>query len=273
MKFKIDHDLHIHSQLSLCSGDPEQNPQAILEYAKKNNLKKICITDHFWDENVPDTIDWYAVQNFEHISRSKPLPQDENVKFCFGCEAEMDKYGRIGVSKERYDEFDFIIVPTTHLHMSGFTIDEEVDGSIEGRAEVWLRHMEALLDSDLPAGKTGIAHPTCGLIGGNAVDLSRAIRRSVASLSLITDDEYERIFKRVAEKNYGVELNFSWMFNDDWQIPAILRPYFIAKNCGCKFYLGSDAHTPEDFNTAMLEFQRSVDYLHLTEDDKYEFVK
>ena len=35
MKFIIDHDLHIHSQLSLCSGIPEQTPKAILEYAKR----------------------------------------------------------------------------------------------------------------------------------------------------------------------------------------------------------------------------------------------
>ncbi len=28
MRFKIDHDLHIHTQLSACSDHPEQTPKA-----------------------------------------------------------------------------------------------------------------------------------------------------------------------------------------------------------------------------------------------------
>ena len=38
MKFCIDHDLHIHSHLSLCSHDEEQTPARSLEYAVKNEL-------------------------------------------------------------------------------------------------------------------------------------------------------------------------------------------------------------------------------------------
>ena len=34
----LDHDLHIHSQLSLCSSDPAQTPARILQYAKENRL-------------------------------------------------------------------------------------------------------------------------------------------------------------------------------------------------------------------------------------------
>ena len=33
MKYIIDHDLHLHSQLSLCSGHPEQTTEAMLKYA------------------------------------------------------------------------------------------------------------------------------------------------------------------------------------------------------------------------------------------------
>ncbi len=41
MKFQVDQDLHIHSQLSICSGDPEQNTERILAYAKAYGLKHI----------------------------------------------------------------------------------------------------------------------------------------------------------------------------------------------------------------------------------------
>ena len=52
MRFKFDSDLHIHSKISLCSGDERQTGERILQYAKDNGLKTVCITDHFWDENV-----------------------------------------------------------------------------------------------------------------------------------------------------------------------------------------------------------------------------
>ena len=62
MKFSFDHDLHIHSHLSLCSGDPEQNNENILKYALDNNLKYICLTDHFWDDGIPCASQWYRDQ-------------------------------------------------------------------------------------------------------------------------------------------------------------------------------------------------------------------
>ena len=67
MKFKFDHDLHIHSHLSLCSNEPTQIVENLLKYAEETGLNKICITNHFWDESVPGASDWYKLQNFDHI--------------------------------------------------------------------------------------------------------------------------------------------------------------------------------------------------------------
>ena len=71
MKYIVDHDLHIHSKLSFCSGDPEQTKENILKYAEKRGLKHICITDHFWDsELIPlwNGETWYGDQNYSYIS-------------------------------------------------------------------------------------------------------------------------------------------------------------------------------------------------------------
>ena len=50
MRFQLDYDLttiyHIHSQLSLCSKDPEQNLENILRIAKDLGLRPICLADH-----------------------------------------------------------------------------------------------------------------------------------------------------------------------------------------------------------------------------------
>ena len=91
MKYIIVNDLHIHSKISACSADPEQTPERMLAYATENGLKTICVTDHFWDESVEGASAWYKPQNYERISKAKPLTQSDNVRFLFGCETELNK--------------------------------------------------------------------------------------------------------------------------------------------------------------------------------------
>ena len=55
----------------------------------------------------------------------------------------------------------------------------------------------------------------------------------------------------------------------DGEADTVLRPFRIAKNQGCKFYLGSDAHHPSDFSNARAVFERAVDMLGLSESDKF----
>ena len=55
------------------------------------------------------------------------------------------------------------------------------------------------------------------------------------------------------------------------ELESILRPYKIAKKCGCKFYLGSDAHTQDGFIGAKENFEKIVDLLELEESDKFTF--
>ena len=89
----IDHDLHIHTELSSCSRDPDQNAAFLLKYAKTNGLTTICVTDHFWDETVPGASNWYMPQNYAHICALKKElpPSDSSLKILFGCECECDK--------------------------------------------------------------------------------------------------------------------------------------------------------------------------------------
>ena len=143
MRFVYDHDLHIHSQLSLCSGDPAQNPARILQYAKDNNLKKIVLTDHYWDERIPGASGWYQKQNTEWTSQWGPLPQEDGIQFLFGAETDMAADGTIGVDRKTMERLDFVIVPTTHLHMGGFTCRGDEDEIERGR--LWVSRYEHLL--------------------------------------------------------------------------------------------------------------------------------
>lgn len=262
MKFQFDHDYHIHSLLSQCSSNPEQTPENILKIAKERGLSRIALTDHFWDENVPGASNWYnTYHKFTDIAKSRPLPIDNEVTFLFGCEADMDKNGVIGLSPERYDEFDFIVVSTTHMHMKGFTVSDEEYESTEALAKVWVKKFDTLLNSDLPLHKTGIAHLTSPCI---AVDNNRHIE----VLDLIPDEQMCRLFTKAAERGLGIEINGHDLNFSEENRESMLRPYRIAKECGCKFYYGSDAHKPSEFSVDQY-FPRFIDLLGLTEDDKF----
>jgi histidinol phosphatase-like PHP family hydrolase len=112
MTYKIDYDLHIHSKLSLCSSDPEQTVENILNAAKANRLSTVCITDHYWDSAVAGASDWYRTQNFEHIASALPLPSVDGVRALFGCETDLDRNFTLGIPPSRFSDFDFIIIPT-----------------------------------------------------------------------------------------------------------------------------------------------------------------
>ena len=262
MKYIFDNDLHIHSQLSSCSKNPEQNCERILKYAKDNGLKTICLTDHFWDESVEGASNWYAPQNYEHISAAKPLPQDENVRFLFGCETELNKHLTLGVSKEKFDLFDFIIIPITHFHMKDYTLSEQEAADAQSKAKAWLKRFEAVLDMDLPFHKIGFAHLTCGLISRDRQEFRNVIE-------LLPEKELERLFTKAARLGAGIELNADDMSFSEEEASIVLRPYKIAKKCGCKFYLGSDSHKPDNFNNVKNVFSRALSLLELTEDDKF----
>ena len=265
MRYIFDNDLHIHSWLSSCSNDPEQTPENILEYAKRNNLKVICITDHFWDSAVDGASEWYSIQNYEHIVASKPLPQTEGIKFLFGAETDLDKFMTVGMSKECFDNFDFVVIPTTHLHMMDFTIERE-DDSIQSRAKLWVKRLDALLNKDLPFEKIGIAHLACSLIEPTSRE------NYIKVLDLIPDTELERLFRKVAKLGCGVELNQADMNFKDHEADSVLRIFKIAKKCGCKFYMASDSHHPKNFVETKAIFERAIDLLDLSEDDKFQFI-
>lgn len=262
MKYLWDNDLHIHSSLSLCSNDPQQNPGRILEYARVNRLKQICLTDHFWDETVEGASDWYRKQNWEHITQALPLPQEEGIRFLFGCETELDRFLTVGISKKTMDKLDFVIIPTTHFHMKGYTLTEEQGKDAASRAAAWVIRLEAVLDRELPFHKIGLAHLTCPLIAPTREEYLETLRR-------IPADDMKRLFSKAAKTGVGIELNAGDMNFREEEKDLVLAPYRVARDCGCRFYCGSDAHHPNKLETAGSAFRRAIDLLGLAEEDKF----
>ena len=79
----------------------------------------------------------------------------------------------------------------------------------------------------------------------------------------------ERLFAKAAEVGMGIELNRDDMIFSNEEEDSVLRMFRIAKYQGCKFYLGSDAHTPQWLEGSVPVFERAVEKLGLKESDKY----
>jgi histidinol phosphatase-like PHP family hydrolase len=207
---------------------------------------------------------WYAIQNTKRTDLALPLPGAPGVRFLYGCETEMDYDFRIGISAKEVERRAFIIVPTTHLHMKDLAI-RAADRTTKKCAQLWVDRFDALLQSGLPFHKVGIAHLTCTLFSPE-----KTAKNTAECLSLIKSEDMKRLFADAAKKGLAIELNFTpEPFEEIGALDELLRPYRIAIECGCKFYLGSDAHAPQDLDAAMPNFERIVSLLDLTEDQKF----
>ena len=263
--FSLFQDYHIHTFLSSCSSDPEQTAERILQYGRENGMKELCITDHLWDSAVPGASDWYQPQDIAHVEQSLPLPEDPEIQMHFGCETDMDKEFRLGLAEEHFDRFEFIIVPTTHLHMQGFTISDEDWGNLSRRRALLVERVDRLLERKYPFHKMGLAHMTCTLAAGYENQWENHIKL----FDEIPDHVYEGQFRKAAAVGIGIELNAPINKYNEWEREKILRPYRIAKGCGCKFYYGSDAHHPQSFAAVAEEHAAWVRELALTEADRF----
>ncbi len=268
MKFKIDHDMHIHSLISPCAGnDPRQTPEAILTYGVTNGLRLLCMADHYWDEKAPHISEdcWLNIGNDTSRARSVlPLPQSNMCRFLFGMEVDMDYGGNLGVTPEEAERLDFIVFSPNHLHQKGMTVPIDMPQTIEAYKTAYLDRMDNLLSrDDIPWHKTGLAHPI--------LRVTPFAKDHLMLYDAITDAEWEDMWIRVRNRGMGVEINIPYFTSES--IERALRPYRIAKKVGCKFYLGGDAHSPEDSASVIARFRKQVDLLDLDEEDKLPFVR
>lgn len=259
MRYLIDHDVHIHSGFSPCSSDPRQTPEAILAYGLTNGFRLLCLADHAWDDSVPTAHPiWGTLKALR--DRYPSLPQGKTCRFAFGLEVDMDYDDVIGLSRAEAEKLDFFVCAAGHMHIDGFTALPADDA--ETRVRRYLERTHALLDSDLPLYKATLAHFTF-----DGVAMGRPLRW----LALLTDRQLRDIFTKVKKRGMGVELNFH-----PGQTPAErdvqLRPFRIAKEVGCTFTLGGDAHHPESFAAARARLERLVDLLALEEKDKHPYL-
>ena len=257
MSFPIDHDLHCHSVLSSCSGDPAQSKERLLAHAKQYNYTVQCITDHLWDNLVPGASGWYRPQDVEHVKQNLPLPQDDRVRMVFGCETEYCGGKKLGLHPSHFDEFDMIVIPPNHFHMKDFVRPSCYDTE-EKVADLLVERLEQLTELDLPWHKVGIAHLNGGLVFAEG--------DPYLVFHFVDEKRFRSVARKLAQLGAGIDLNCS-CFRPGWRAHEddALRMFRFAKEEGCKFYLASDAHSPGELDMVPQYAPEIVALLGLTE--------
>ena len=76
---------------------------------------------------------------------------------------------------------------------------------------------------------------------------------------ILSDNELKEVYTLIANKKAGFEINMPFhLYKTDEERTKAIRPYILAKECGCKFYLGSDAHHPDALDGAYDNFSKIV---------------
>jgi hypothetical protein len=171
------------------------------------------------------------------------------------------------VLPENLEKFEFLALAVAHMHMKDVTYFEEEAVTVEDRIALYKKRMDWALALDLPWHKVGLAHPTTALIA------CARWEEHLQILDGIPDEDWRRWFTFLAQKGAGIELNIEILRFTEEDLPRGMRPYHIAKECGCRFYLGSDAHRLAQIEEAPKRFARIIEALDLTEEDKWTFLK
>ena len=143
---KILHDIHTHSVLSSCCDDPKATTENYIRREMELGMSTFGLSNHIWDESIKGASNWYSYQTIKKAREGRTaidyVPH-KGLKCLFGAEVEYcGCYDRLGISEEGAKNFDYVLVPFSHTHMTNFVMPEYPEIT-ELRRELTLKAKEA----------------------------------------------------------------------------------------------------------------------------------
>lgn len=130
IKMIVKHDIHNHTLYSLCCYDPAATVDAFARRAKELGHTSFGISNHLWDEKVDGASHWYHMQmiNYGLEGARAAMPSLPGIRLMVGTETEYcGMSDNLGMLAETAKQFDYVLVPHTHIHMKNFVIPEMDD--------------------------------------------------------------------------------------------------------------------------------------------------
>ena len=235
----FDHDLHVHTYLSACCADKaNQQPARILAVAERLGRKTIGFSDHLWMNPDVAPSEWYRPQDERQIVRLRDDLRSVSfpVRVLIGCEADTVAPGRFSITRAFAQTLDYVGLSCSHFHMKGF-VEQPRDTTPRALGEHMLMFFRSAVESGLA---TTIVHPL------KPIGFDSIYEQAMATLS---DAMLSDAFRMAAQLGVALEITPSFLPPGGvapsplWSLDTPRRMLALARAAGCRFTLGSDAHT------------------------------
>ena len=226
-------DLHLHTNLSSCA-PRESVVESYLPHCASEGVELLGIANHL-----------YSGKGVEHVLKIREeianLGSEWSQKILVGCEAEVYNGKPQTISKSEAAGLDYLLLAPSHIfnqigHYDGF--DLSTSGKIR---DLVLENFKYACSWDLGV-PTGICHPLYPICAPRQQEI----------LNLMTDEQLVDCYTLAAKSDKSIEIHACLYRNtvdldEEGLSPSYIRMLTIAKECGCKFHFGSDAHNPDAF--------------------------
>lgn len=252
-------DLHLHTNLSLCAPNTT-NINTYLDYCDTEGIKKIGISNHLYTYMGVD----HTLQIKDEI---RSLQKSTSVKILTGCEMEMFYDEEFVLDKKTASQFDYVLLAPSHI-FNQMKHYEKFDLSSSDKIRRLLIDnfkRACLLDLGVP---TAICHPLYPICAPNQQEI----------LDGMTDEQLAECYTLAAQHDKSIEIH-ACLYRDTVTLdqeglsPSYIRMLSIAKQCGCKFYFGSDAHEIQSFVNKHGLLERAAERAGICEDDLWQLAR
>ena len=230
-------DFHLHTGAVSCCAKEDATVQNYIDTSAKEGVTAIGIADHLWDKKVAPT-KFYPINGFEELLNVVPtIPKDtKGIKVFLGCETDMNVYGEIGIHPESASLLDYVLVAMSHYRpFDNVFLGMDANDPKFMRKFAIDRFMRACnAEYSVPV---GIPHPF----------VPHGVKCPERLMQEISDNDYLDCFKEARRKGVFLEVHCSCLDNDwenykDGYPVEMIRMMMLARECGCRFTYGSDAH-------------------------------
>ncbi|MFO7918273.1 MAG: hypothetical protein R6V13_09350 [Anaerolineae bacterium] len=239
-------DTHVHTYYSPCGRkvdedqQPLASPQQYLDRAEALNLQALIFTDHFYewpaDPAAPQFYKGSDIAIIRNLQRElERLEAPSGCKIYMGCETETVSVDRVGISPQMAASLDFVLVPTTHYHLSG--IPQPKSRKPEDVADHMLTMLESVVRQEWV---DALAHPFA--------EKESLIGNLLRTYEAMDKGRLQDILGLAAENGVALEVNGSSVTSPDLPHYGDMYKEIVkrAKALGVRFTFGSDAHDCHD---------------------------
>lgn len=266
----LQHDIHMHTNLSLCA--PRETTMATyLSLCEEEKISLLGFSDHLYYDHHLERRGITGETGLERVLKIREemerMKDKTPVRMLLGCEVENFFGQPESLLPGEAGVFDYVLIAASHI-MNHTKEYEKFDLTTPDKLrkmvmEQFVRACE--LEYPVPA---GICHPLYPIVSPWEQEV----------VDGMTNAQLEECFKLAASKGKSIEIH-ACLYRNGTRLdkeglsPSYLRLLCIAKECGCKFHFGSDAHNAEQFRGKHKLLLRAAERAGITSEDMWSVVQ